>query len=98
MIRSRAMYFCFAASGRIGIKAIAWDRNGLAIWYKRLEHGKYKWPTRDAASIELTEHELATAARWRGLHAHPAIAAIFFARATAMSCAKYLSRELSLAR
>jgi IS66 Orf2 like protein len=26
---------------------------------KRLENGKFKWPTRDAASIELTEHELA---------------------------------------
>ena len=41
------------------IKAIAWDRTGLAIWYKRLEKGKYKWPTRECASIELTEQELA---------------------------------------
>ena len=40
------------------IKAIIWDRNGLAIWYKRLEKGKYKWPTRDSASIELSAHEL----------------------------------------
>jgi transposase len=40
------------------IKAIIWDRHGLAIWYKRLERGTYKWPTRDSASIELTEHEL----------------------------------------
>ena len=40
------------------IKAISWDRTGLAIWYKRLERGKYKWPTRECASIELTEHEL----------------------------------------
>ncbi len=41
------------------IKAIAWDRTGLAIWYKRLEKGKYKWPTRECASIELRAHELA---------------------------------------
>jgi transposase len=40
------------------VKAIAWDRTGLAIWYKRLERGKYKWPTRECASIELTTHEL----------------------------------------
>ena len=40
------------------IKAIIWDRNGLMIWYKRLEQGKYKWPTRECASIELTMHEL----------------------------------------
>jgi transposase len=40
-------------------EAIAWDRTGLAIWNKRLGKGKYKWPTRDAASIEMTEHELA---------------------------------------
>ena len=41
------------------IKAIGWDRTGLAIWYKRLEKGKYKWPTRECASIELSAHELA---------------------------------------
>jgi transposase len=40
------------------IKTIVWDRNGLAIFYKRLERGKYRWPTRECASIELTEHEL----------------------------------------
>jgi transposase len=40
------------------IKAMIWDRNGLAIWYKRLERGKYRWPTRECASIELTAHEL----------------------------------------
>jgi transposase len=40
------------------IKAMIWDRNGLAIWYKRLERGKYKWPSRECTSIELTAHEL----------------------------------------
>ena len=40
------------------IKAMIWDRNGLVIFYKRLERGKYKWPSPDTASIELTEHEL----------------------------------------
>jgi transposase len=40
------------------IKAIVWDRNGLASFYKPLEQGRYKWPAPDSASIELTEHEL----------------------------------------
>ena len=41
------------------VKAIVWDRTGLAIWYKRLERGKYKWPSPDAVSMELTEQEFA---------------------------------------
>ena len=51
--------FLFRGKRADRIKALIWDRNGLAIWYKRLERGKYKWPSREAASVELTEHELA---------------------------------------
>ncbi len=50
--------FLFRGKRADRIKAIVWDRNGLAIWYKRLERGKYKRPSREATSIELTEHEL----------------------------------------
>lgn len=41
------------------VKALIWDRNGLAIWYKRLEKGKYRWPACDASSLEISEQELA---------------------------------------
>lgn len=51
--------FLFRGKRSDRVKAIVWDRTGLAIWYKRLERGKYKWPSPKAASIELTEHELA---------------------------------------
>jgi transposase len=51
--------FLFRGKRADRLKAIAWDRTGLAIWYKRLERGKFKLPSRDAVSIELTEQELA---------------------------------------
>jgi transposase len=50
--------FLFRGKRSDRIKALIWDRNGLAIWYKRLEKGKYKWPAREAASIEISEQEL----------------------------------------
>jgi transposase len=51
--------FLFRGKRSDRVKAMIWDRTGLAIWYKRLERGKYKWPSPDAEAIELTEHELA---------------------------------------
>lgn len=50
--------FLFRSRRSDRLKALIWDRNGLAIWYKRLEKGRYRWPTRDAVSIEITEQEL----------------------------------------
>jgi transposase len=50
--------FLFRGRRADRIKALVWDRNGFVVWYKRLEKGKYKWPTRECASIELTAHEL----------------------------------------
>lgn len=51
--------FLFPGKRSDRVKAIVWDRTGLAIWYTRLERGKYKWPSPDADSIKLTEQELA---------------------------------------
>jgi transposase len=51
--------FLFRGKRADRVKALYWDRNGLAIWYKRLEKGKYKWPTREAASVEIFAQELA---------------------------------------
>ena len=50
----------FIFRGRRGdlIKVLWWDGDGLCLFAKRLERGKYKWPARDSVSIELTEHEL----------------------------------------
>jgi transposase len=51
--------FLFRGKRADRVKALYWDRNGLAIWYKRLEKGKYKWPARDVASVEISAQELA---------------------------------------
>lgn len=51
--------FLFRGKRSDPVKAMISDRTGLAIWYKRLERGKYKWSSPDAAAIELTEHKLA---------------------------------------
>ncbi len=50
--------FLFRGKSGNRIKALFWDRNGLVIFYKRLEKGHYKWPKNTASSIEMTTIEL----------------------------------------
>ena len=46
--------FLFRGKRADRIKALIWDRNGLAIWYKRLEKGRYKWPSSGDVSMEIS--------------------------------------------
>ena len=50
--------FLFRGKGGNRVKALFWDRNGLVIFYKRLEKGHYKWPKDDCHSLEMTAIEL----------------------------------------
>ena len=40
------------------IKVLYWDRDGMCVWYKRLESGSFHYPSADAGSLELTPGQL----------------------------------------
>ncbi|WP_305812789.1 IS66 family insertion sequence element accessory protein TnpB [Photobacterium leiognathi] len=43
--------FLFTNKQRDKIKVLYWDKTGFALWYKRLEQAKYKWPSKEQTSL-----------------------------------------------
>ncbi|MCZ6692172.1 MAG: IS66 family insertion sequence element accessory protein TnpB [Planctomycetota bacterium] len=51
--------FVFRNRRADGVKILYWDRSGLALWYKRIEKGLFRFPTSDGASQEVEASDLA---------------------------------------
>ena len=50
--------FVFRNKASDKMKVLWWDRNGFAIYYKRLERGRFKFPKHTKTSVTLTQQEL----------------------------------------
>jgi transposase len=46
--------FVFRNKGGHLVKILWWDRDGLAIYYKRLERGTFQFPRSNETAIEIT--------------------------------------------
>ena len=49
--------FVFCNKRRTQLKVLYWDNTGFALWQKRLEKAKFKWPRKLSDSTIILTHE-----------------------------------------
>lgn len=52
--------FAFCNRQRNKLKILQWDHNGFWLYYRRLERGKFDWPSSDAGAVSISYREF----RW----------------------------------
>jgi transposase len=63
--------FVFRSKRADRVKIVAWDGSGLVLFWKRLEHGAFRWPPVTEGVIRLTSAQLAALVDgldWSRLH------------------------------
>ena len=50
--------FVFVSRARTHIKLLYWDADGFVLYYKRLEKGRFDFPTAEGAVRELRRDEM----------------------------------------
>jgi transposase len=58
-------YFVFINRAQNRCKVLCWDRDGFAIWAKRLERGRFQFPASESGSV-VTEIDATTLAMMLG--------------------------------
>src|SRR6266576_397109 len=64
--------FVFRCKRADRVKILAWDGSGLVLFWKRLEHGAFRWPPISDGMMRLTASQLAALVDgmdWLRLHA-----------------------------
>ena len=50
--------FVFSNKKKNMVKILYWQRNGFCLWQKRLEKGRFRWPSSNDEVLSLTSREL----------------------------------------
>ncbi|WP_161603218.1 IS66 family insertion sequence element accessory protein TnpB [Calidifontibacillus oryziterrae] len=58
---SPSSYFVFCNRNQDKLKILHWETNGFWLYYRRLERGKFQWPTEDSeAPLKISRRQF----RW----------------------------------